>query len=105
MAQPARTALTEAARARAWLRDSKTRAAAPSPTTKPARCLSKGRQAVAGSPLIVARSPRRLREARNKGCMEASVALARTRSAWPVGDQLGPSDDGVEAGGAGGGDS
>ena len=54
--------------------------------------------------MAVARTPRRLREARNKGCMEASVAPARTRSGLAVGDQLGPSNDGVEAGGAGGGD-
>ena len=70
---PSRLAQTRAPRAAACWRRSAIRTAAPSPTTKPFRSRSKGREAALGSPFLVDSARRDAKAASVSGCSTASV--------------------------------
>ncbi len=71
-----------APRATARSHVSSTRNAAPSPMTKPSRSTSNGRDALAGSGLLVS-APIRVKAAMHTGLTQASVPPATTSSAVP----------------------
>ena len=83
MPAPAASAYTLAPRAFACSSDSSTRTAAPSPSTKPSRPLSHGREAAAGSSLRLDSAIMLPKAAIGSGWMAASVPPTTTTSARP----------------------
>ena len=83
MPAPAASAYTVAPRAFACSSDSSTRTAAPSPSTKPSRPLSHGREAAAGSSLRLDSAIMLPKAAIGSGCTAASVPPTTTTSARP----------------------
>src|SRR5665213_958518 len=81
---PASSATILAPRARAWSRDSRIRAAAPSPMAMPSRPAENGRQVVG----LMAFRPSQAR--RQVGVAMASLPPTRAASAWPEAIKLAP---------------
>src|SRR3954469_4759488 len=92
MPAPASRAYPRAPRAAAWSARSSTTAPAPSPSTKPSRPLSQGRDAFSGSSLRVDMARIEAKPASGSGLMTASVPPPMTTSARPERMMSRPSD-------------